>query len=40
MPVKNALPTVHPGEILREEMDKRDLSASALARALDVPVNR
>jgi antitoxin HigA-1 len=33
--------TTHPGEILREEfMVPYDMSASALARALDVPVNR
>ena len=31
---------VHPGEILREEMDERDLSANALAQALGVPTNR
>jgi addiction module HigA family antidote len=33
--------TTHPGEILREEfMVPHGMSASALARALDVPVNR
>jgi addiction module HigA family antidote len=33
--------TTHPGEILREEfMVPYGMSASALARALDVPVNR
>lgn len=31
---------VHPGEVLREEMDERNLSANALARALGVPANR
>ena len=31
---------VHPGEILREELDTLGLSASALAQALGVPVNR
>ena len=31
---------VHPGEILREELDTLGLSANALARALGVPVNR
>jgi addiction module HigA family antidote len=36
----NRIPT-HPGEILREEfMAPYGMSASALARALDVPVNR
>jgi addiction module HigA family antidote len=33
--------TTHPGEVLREEfMKPLGLSASALARDLDVPVNR
>jgi plasmid maintenance system antidote protein VapI len=33
--------TTHPGEILREEfMVPYGMSASALARALDAPVNR
>ena len=31
---------VHPGEILREELDELGLSANALASALGVPVNR
>ncbi len=31
---------VHPGEILRDELTEIELSASALARALDVPSNR
>ena len=31
---------VHPGEILREELDALGLSANALARSLGVPVNR
>ena len=31
---------VHPGEILRDELDALDLSANALANALGVPVNR
>ena len=31
---------VHPGEILREEMDELDLSANALASRLGVPPNR
>ena len=31
---------VHPGEILREELEALDMSAKALARALDVPGNR
>ena len=31
---------VHPGEILREKLDALKLSASSLAKALGVPVNR
>ena len=31
---------VHPGEILREEMEGLDLSANALASRLGVPPNR
>ena len=31
---------VHPGEILREELDSQGLSASALAKALDVSASR
>ena len=38
--VKNAMRPVHPGEILREELDALGLSANALAKELGVPVNR
>jgi antitoxin HigA-1 len=38
-PVLN-LPPIHPGEILRDELDALGMSANALARALDVPPNR
>ncbi len=31
---------VHPGEILRDELNELQLSANGLARALDVPANR
>ncbi len=31
---------VHPGEILRDEMQERDVGINALARALRVPPNR
>jgi len=31
---------VHPGEILRDELEALELSANALARALEVPANR
>lgn len=40
MDAKNGMRPVHPGEILREELDTLRLSANALARALGVPVNR
>ena len=40
MTVTNRMSPVHPGQILREEMDERNLSANALAQALDVPANR
>ncbi len=37
---KNGMRAVHPGEILREELEELGISAKALARALDVPGNR
>ncbi len=37
---KNGMRAVHPGEILREELEELSISAKALARALDVPGNR
>lgn len=40
MTATNRLPPVHPGEILHEEMEERDLSANALAEALNIPTNR
>lgn len=40
MSPKNGMRPVHPGEILREELQTLDLSANALSKALDVPVNR
>jgi addiction module HigA family antidote len=33
-------PPIHPGEILREELDFLEISAAELARTLDVPPNR
>jgi addiction module HigA family antidote len=36
----NGMRPIHPGEILREEMEELELSANRLAKALDVPVNR
>ena len=40
MKTENGMRPVHPGEILNEELATLGLSASALAKALDVPVNR
>ncbi len=40
MSPKNGMRPVHPGEILRDELEELGLSASALAKALDIPVNR
>ena len=37
---KSEMTPVHPGEVLREELDDLGLSANALAKAVDVPVNR
>ena len=37
---KNGMSPVHPGEVLREELDDLGLSANALAKAIDVPANR
>lgn len=40
MTATNRMPPVHSGEILRDEMGERDLSATQLAQALDLPANR
>ena len=40
MNVRNGMKSVHPGEILREELEEIGLPASVLSKALDVPVNR
>ena len=40
MRVQNGMKPVHPGEVLREELNELGLSAKALSKALDVPVNR
>ena len=37
---RNRMRPVHPGEILREEIDALEVSAKAFAEALDVPGNR
>ena len=36
----NGMPPVHPGEILRDELEELGMSASALASELAVPTNR
>lgn len=38
--MSNNMRPVHPGEILREEMEALNLSARQLAAALHVPTNR
>ena len=40
MNAKNDMRPVHPGEILRNELDDLGLSANALSKALGMPVNR
>lgn len=40
MTIKSGLKPVHPGLVLREELDELGLSANALAKAIDVPANR
>ena len=40
MEIKNGMRPVHPGEILRDEIDAVGLSEGALSKALDVPLNR
>ena len=40
MGAKNGMRAVHPGEVLRDELDELGLSANALSKALGVPVNR
>lgn len=35
-----ARPPIHPGEILTEELEELQMSATALARTLHVPTNR
>ena len=40
MTTKSGMRPVHPGDVLREELDDLGLSANALAKAIDVPANR
>ena len=36
----NKMRAIHPGEILKAELEELNLSANAFAKALDVPTNR
>ena len=36
----NKMRAIHPGEILKGELEEMNLSANAFAKALDVPANR
>lgn len=36
----NKMRAIHPGEILKGELEELNLSANAFAKALDVPANR
>lgn len=40
MNFKNGMRPVHPGEILRDELEELEMSANAFAAALNVPANR
>ena len=40
MKATSGMRPVHPGEILRDELETLGLSANSLSKALDVPVNR
>lgn len=40
MTARNGIRPVHPGEILRNEIEELGLSANNLAKALDVPPSR
>ena len=40
MYARNGMRPVHPGEVLREELNTIGMSANALSKELGVPVNR
>lgn len=40
MAKRRKLPPIHPGELLRDELDEVGVSLNELARALRVPMNR
>jgi addiction module HigA family antidote len=40
MSMTNKMRAIHPGEILKGELEELNLSANAFSKALDVPANR
>jgi antitoxin HigA-1 len=40
MPQRKKLPPIHPGDLLRDELEEIGVSLNELARALRVPMNR
>jgi addiction module HigA family antidote len=40
MPQRKRLPPIHPGELLRDELNEIGVSLNELSRALRVPMNR
>ena len=40
MPQRKTLPPIHPGELLRDELNEIGVNLNELARALRVPMNR
>ena len=40
MKQRRKLPPIHPGELLKDELQEIDVSMNELARALRVPMNR
>ncbi len=40
MPQRRILPPIHPGELLKDELQEINVSLNELARALRVPMNR
>ncbi|MBP1610691.1 MAG: addiction module antidote protein, HigA family [Acidobacteria bacterium] len=40
MPQRRKLPPIHPGELLRDELEEIGTSLNELARAMRVPMNR
>ena len=40
MPARKKLRPIHPGELLRDELEERSVSLNELARSVRVPMNR